>query len=169
MSPLDSIELGRFVLLDSVPANGENWFLTAKRSSACEATGWQASWASVMHNGRNGRPSRARGICCQATAATYLGRTEPITVRLLSDGTVFNDCAIQKIRSGEHGWLYAAVLLERFGAAPAPRDGREDWLRTWLPRLTRRLATQETTNTHGLCNRARADSIHCRTRRTEDC
>src|SRR6266536_6439087 len=27
LSPLDSVELGRFVLLDSVPANGESWFL----------------------------------------------------------------------------------------------------------------------------------------------
>ena len=28
LSPLDSVELGRFVLLDSVPANGGSWFLT---------------------------------------------------------------------------------------------------------------------------------------------
>ena len=27
LSPLESVELGRFVLLDSVPANGESWFL----------------------------------------------------------------------------------------------------------------------------------------------
>ena len=143
LSPLDSVELGRFVLLDSVPANGESWFLA--RAFECLRRNGLAGVVSfsdpvprttadgtIVHRGH-------AGICYQATAATYLGRTEPRTVRLLPDGTVFNDRAIQKIRSGEQGWQYAAALLERFGAAPAPREGREGWLRTWLPRLTRPL------------------------------
>jgi hypothetical protein len=79
------------------------------------------------------------GICYQATASTYLGWTEARTIRLLPDGTVLNDRAIQKIRAREQGWRYAVGLLERFGAEPAPCDGCEDWLKTWLPRLTRRL------------------------------
>jgi hypothetical protein len=47
--------------------------------------------------------------------------------------------AVQKIRSGELGWHYAAALLETFGAESMPSGDREDWLRTWLPKLTRRL------------------------------
>jgi hypothetical protein len=56
------------------------------------------------------------GICDQATSATFLGRTERRTIRLLPDGTLLNDRTIQKIRSGEQGWHYAAALLETFGA-----------------------------------------------------
>jgi len=60
-------------------------------------------------------------------------------VRLLPDGTVLNDRTIQKIRTGEQGWQYAAALLEKFGAAPAPAEKRTEWLKVWLPSLTRRL------------------------------
>ena len=65
--------------------------------------------------------------------------TELRTIRLLPDGTLLNDPTIQKIRSGEQGWHYAAALLETFGAESMPSGDREDWLRTWLPKLTRRL------------------------------
>jgi len=60
-------------------------------------------------------------------------------VRLLPDGTVLNDRAIQKIRAGERGWQYAAALLENFGAAPPSVEERTEWLASWLARLTRRL------------------------------
>ena len=60
-------------------------------------------------------------------------------MRLLPDGTVLNDRAIQKIRAGERGWQYAAALLEKFGAAPPPVEERTEWLASWLARLTRRL------------------------------
>lgn len=143
LSPLDSVELGRFVLLDSVPANGESWFLA--RSFECLRRSGFAGVVSfsdpvprtteggmVIHRGH-------LGICYQASAAVYLGRTAPRTVRLLPDGTVLNDRAIQKIRTGEQGWRYAAGLLEKFGADAAPCGRREDWLQCWLPKLTRRL------------------------------
>ena len=45
-------------------------------------------------------------------------------MRLLPDGTVLNDRAIQKIRAGEQGWQYASALLEKFGAAPPPIEDR---------------------------------------------
>jgi hypothetical protein len=143
LSPLDSVELGRFVLLDSVPANGESWFLT--RTFEClrrKGLSGVVSFSDpvprtkadgmIVHRGHV-------GICYQATSATFLGRTEARTIRLLPDGTLLNDRTIQKIRSGEQGWHYAAVLLEAFGAESMPGGDREDWLRTWLPKLTRRL------------------------------
>jgi hypothetical protein len=79
------------------------------------------------------------GICYQATSATFLGRTEPRSLRLLPDGTVLNGRALQKIRSGEQGWQYAAALLEAFGAGPPPVQERAEWLKVWLPRVTRPL------------------------------
>ncbi len=57
----------------------------------------------------------------------------------MPDGTLLNDRTIQKIRSGEQGWRYAAALLETFGAESMTSGDREDWLKTWLPKLTRRL------------------------------
>ena len=87
LSPLDSVELGRFVLLDSVPANGESWFLT--RTFEClrrKGLSGVVSFSdpvprtkadgTIVHRGHV-------GICYQATSATFLGRTEPRTIRLL--------------------------------------------------------------------------------------
>ena len=143
VSASDSVELGRFVLLDLVPANGESWFLA--RAFECLRRKGLAGVVSfsdpvprtkmdgtIIHRGHF-------GICYQATSATFLGRTEPRTLRLLPDGTVLNDRAIQKIRAGEQGCQYAAALLEKFGAAPPPVEERTEWLASWLARLTRRL------------------------------
>src|SRR5437899_12593925 len=58
------------------------------------------------------------GIAYQATGGLYLGRGTPRTLRVLPDGTVLNDRAIQKVRSQETGWRYAARCLEGFGAEP---------------------------------------------------
>ena len=136
----DSVELGRFVLLDSVPANGESWFLArvfeclrrkglAGVVSFSDPVPRSTITGAIIHRGHF-------GICYQATSATFLGRTHPRTVRLLPDGMVLNDRAIQKIRAGEQGWQYATALL---GAAPVSFEDRGDWLKVWLARLTRRL------------------------------
>lgn len=143
VSALESVELGRYVLLDTVPANGESWFLA--RAFECLRRKGLAGIVSfsdpvprtrvdgtIIHRGHF-------GICYQATSATFLGRTEPRTVHLLPDGTVLNERTIQKIRAGEQGWQYAAALLEKFGAAPPPLKDRAEWLKTWLTHLTRRL------------------------------
>src|SRR5579883_314822 len=93
----------------------------------------------AQHHHRRDHPSWTHfGICYQATSATFLGRTDPRTVHLLPDGTVLNDRTIQKVRSGEQGWQYAAALLEKFGAAPPRVEARTEWLKIWLPRVTRR-------------------------------
>ncbi len=140
LSPLESVELGRFVLLDSVPANGESWFLA--RTFECLRKDGLAGVVSfsdpVPRNAADGMVIHRGhiGTCYQATSATFLGKTVPRTIRLLPDGTVLNERTVQKIRSGERGWQYAAALLEKFGAEPASFDVLENWLETWLPRLT---------------------------------
>jgi hypothetical protein len=141
VSPLETAELGRFVLLDSVPANGESWFLArvfdrlrkeglAGVVSFSDPVPRSTADGRVIHRGHV-------GTCYQATSATFLGRTAPRTIRLLPDGTVLNDRTIQKIRAGEQGWQYAAALLEKFGGVRVPFDARAEWLQTWLPRITR--------------------------------
>jgi hypothetical protein len=108
LSPSESVELGRFVLLDHEPANGESWFLARtfeclRRKGLAGVVSFSdpvprtASDGTIVHRGHT-------GICYQAPASTYLGRTEDRTVRLLPGGTVVNDRAIQKIRAGEQGW-----------------------------------------------------------------
>src|SRR5919206_39104 len=75
----------------------------------------------------------------QALSACYLGRSAPRALRLLPDGRVIHERAIQKIRGGERGWRYAARPLEEFGASPAPSGDKTAWLNYWLERLTRKL------------------------------
>ena len=139
----DSMELGRFVLLDHVAGNGETWFL-----ARC--------FAQLRRDGVRGVvsfsdpvPRRARdgrlvfkghvGTIYQAHNGTYLGRGTARTLHLLPDGTVVSARALQKIRAGERGWRYAAAQLEAAGAPPCAGDRRR-WLTTWLPRVTTRLA-----------------------------
>lgn len=139
--PLECLaELGRFVLLDSVPGNGETWFLArcfaALRSrdlsgivSFSDPLPRRSVDGTIVHKGHV-------GTIYQAFNGIYLGRSKPRTIHFLPDGSVLNDRTIQKIRALERGWRYGTELLERFGANPLTGDPGQ-WLREWLPRLTR--------------------------------
>ncbi len=79
MSASDSVELGRFVLLDSVPANGEilaRAFECLRRKGLAGVVSFSDPVprtkmdGTIIHRGHF-------GICYQATSATFLGRTEP--------------------------------------------------------------------------------------------
>jgi hypothetical protein len=137
-----SVELGRFVLLDSVPGDGETWFLAEIfRKLRKEGLAGVVSFSdplprrtidgTIIHRGHV-------GTIYQAFNGAYLGRSAPRTLRVLPDGLVFSERAIQKIRQSERGWKYATGILERFGAAPLEGDPAE-WLGRWLPQLTRRV------------------------------
>jgi hypothetical protein len=140
---LDSVELGRFVLLDEVPGNGETWFL-GQAFRQLKKTGLRGVLAfsdpvprtmaggGVMFRGHI-------GTIYQAHNGSYLGRATPRRLRLLPDGRVLSDRAIQKIRAGEQGWRYSAQLLEQFGAAPCPERDRLAWLNKALATYTRPL------------------------------
>jgi hypothetical protein len=145
---LDAVELGRFVLLDDVPANGESWFL-ARAFAQLRALGLRGvvSFSDpVVRLNVDGAPVFPGhvGTIYQATNAVYLGRASARTLRLLPDGAVFSARAAQKIRVGERGWQYAAEQLERAGAAPVPTaaDARRVWLREQLERVTRTIRHQ---------------------------
>lgn len=136
----EAVELGRFVLLDSVGGNGETWFLgrcfeqlrpiglfgVLSFSDPCART--SASGVTVF-------PGHL-GTIYQAHNAAYLGRGTVRTLRLLPDGSVFSARTAQKIRKGERGWRHAAAQLVAHGAGQLIGDPAL-WLRTWLPRVTR--------------------------------
>jgi hypothetical protein len=142
----DAVELGRFVLLDEVPGNGESWFL-----GRCFALLRRQGLAGVVafadpcrRLNRLGVPVFGGhvGTIYQAFNGVYLGRGTPRTLALLPDGGVLSDRAQQKVRAAERGVAYAVRRLVGCGAAP-PRshDPAEltGWLRLWKGRLCRRL------------------------------
>lgn len=141
---LERAELGRIVLLDDVPGNGETWTL-ARVFDLARRNGLVAL---VSHSDPVPRTTVAGdtvfaghvGTIYQASNASYRGLTRQETRRLLPDGTVFHNRAAAKIRKRERGWRPAARELESFGATPLRDD--EDaraWLKRWLPSLTRPL------------------------------
>lgn len=140
---LPAVELGRFVLLDEVPGNGETWFL----ARAFELLHGRVRGV-VSHSdptprqtldGRVVLPGHV-GTIYQAHNARYWGRTRARWLLLLPDGSVLSERAVAKIKARHQGWKYAASQLERHGADPLAGD--EDgasWLGLWVPRLTRRV------------------------------
>ena len=129
------VELGRLVLLDDVPANGESWFL-ARCFELARHDGFEAL---VAHSDPEPR-ANADGVLVfpghlgtiyQATNAVYCGRTPARTWRLLPDGTVLSARMLSKLRLRERGWRYGVELLLEHGA-PEQRLG-EDW-RAWVTR-----------------------------------
>lgn len=149
--PLELSELSRLTLLDRIGANAESFFVARcfahlKR----EGFGGVISHADLEtrtdEKGNEVKPGHL-GIVYAALSGVYLLKTTPRTIRLLPDGQVLSERAIQKIRKRESGWRYAAAQLEAFDATPlSERTDAIRWLTTWLPQLTRRMK-------HGGCHR----------------
>lgn len=144
----EAVELGRLVLLNNVPANGESWFI-ARAFAVLRARGYTGvvSFADPVERssvaGEVVKPGHI-GVIYQATNAVYAGRATPRTLRLLPDGSVFSERTRSKIRGRERGWKYAVDQLVAAGAEP-PQDTEtaqalHTWLTTQLPRVTRPLS-----------------------------
>lgn len=140
---LERAELGRFVLLDEVPANGETWFL-GRAFEDLRAEGFRGvvsfsdPYARRALDGRLVFPGHV-GTIYQAHNAVFLGRSKPRALRLWADGTALHPRALAKLRSRERGWRYVVERLVERGASP-PQDlgeGLDAWAATWLERLTR--------------------------------
>lgn len=141
-----AVELGRFVLLDEVPGNGETWMLARCFEQLREHVVGVVSFSDpIPRTARDGRvvfPGHVGGIY-QAHNGVLLGRGARQLLRLLPDGRVFSPRAASKIRNLERGWRYCVADLEEHGAAPY--QGGEDaaaaraWLAEQLPRVTRPL------------------------------
>lgn len=137
---IEASELGRFVLLDDVPGNGETWFLArcfellrgeiAGVVSHSDPLPRRDEYGVVVFPGHI-------GTIYQAHNAVYVGRANRRTIRILPDGTVFSDMSMSKIRGLKRGWRYAVEQLRRFGAAAFDPDRRYEWLDFWRAKLTR--------------------------------
>lgn len=128
----ESLELSRFVLDDSCPANSESWFL-ARGFEMAAAAGIRGvvSFADPVPRRVAGQllfPGHI-GTIYQASNALYTGRSVARTVSLLPTGEVFNDKTKQKIRKQEKGHEAAEQRLIALGArAPSAGERPADWL-----------------------------------------
>jgi hypothetical protein len=142
--PVESVELGRFVLLDQVAGNGETWFLARcfdvlRRDglvgvlSFSDPTPRSTADGRVVHVGHIGN-------IYQAHNARYWGRGRARILKLLPDGTVLNERTIAKIRRRDRGYRPAVAMLERLGAPPlADGEDATAWLERQLAAFTRPL------------------------------
>ncbi len=138
------LELGRFILLDRVPGNGES-FLHARCREQLKKdyAGYVAFADDTPRRDTDGNLIFRGHLGChyQASNAVLIGRGTKRTLRLFNDGRVYSDRAAQKVRAAEKGWRYAARQLEEAGAPPVPEaeQERRAWLRHWRIALTRPL------------------------------
>jgi hypothetical protein len=126
--PLESTELGRFVLLDAVPGNGESWFLgrcfeLLRRAGIVGVVSFSDPKPRTTAEGQIVFGGHI-GTIYQAHNAIYLGRSTLRSYRLLPDGSVFSARAIQKVQAKEKGWRYAAERLVAWGADEPAGDLR---------------------------------------------
>lgn len=128
----ESLELGRFVLADSVPANGESWFLArvfrlAARRGVRGLVSFSDPVARRDADGRVVFPGHI-GLIYQAANAIYAGRGTPRTLLVLPDGRVLNERALAKLRALDSGHAYVEELLRRFGAPARNGANPREWL-----------------------------------------
>lgn len=117
---LAGVELGRFVLLDNVPGNGETWFL-GRCFDHLRTVGIECL---LSHSDPVPRRTAAGelvmpghvGRIYQATNAVYAGRARAQQLNLLPDGTSFSERSMSKIRCAERGWERDCMILVKHGA-----------------------------------------------------
>lgn len=134
----ESLELGRFVLLDRIPSNAETWFLArvfeyARKEGIAGIVSFSDpvprtnQYGDIIFPGHIGHIYKAKG-------AIYTGRTDPRTLFLLPDGTVLSERTLQKIRKGEQGHVAAERRLCKWGAPEKHSwETSSQWLQRALP------------------------------------
>lgn len=131
------VELGRFVLLDDVPANGETWFLArafrALRSELPEVRAVLSYSDPLPRQRADGSvltPGHV-GTIYQALNGRHVGRGAAETLWLDRDGRTVSRRALSKLKNGERGGEGVYRRLLELGA-PARRES-EDWS-AYVPR-----------------------------------
>lgn len=137
-------ELGRFVLLDSVPGNGETWFLARCFEQLRQRLIGIVSFSDpVPRTALNGEVAfRGHiGAIYQGHNAIPFGRSEGRILKIFPDGTSLHHRTETKIKARAKGWRAAVELLVGWGAKPpgGPRSDLGRWLARELPCITRRL------------------------------
>ena len=124
LDPSLGVELGRFVLVDSVPANGETWTLARAfrllRESLPEVRGIVSYCDPASRTTADGRISFGGhvGTIYRAHNATLRGRSRARKLLLTPDGCVANERGLSKLRTGESGADYVERNLRQRGASP---------------------------------------------------
>lgn len=130
----ESMELGRFALLEPEPGNAESWFLgQCFRYLAERGVRGIVSFSDPTPRlDRTGQPVFGGhiGTIYQATNFQPAGRTRTTAVTLLPDGSVLGRREEQKVVAQERGHAYVERRLYALGA-PQRQAGEEpaDWLR----------------------------------------
>ncbi|WP_448205364.1 Mom family adenine methylcarbamoylation protein [Azospirillum sp. sgz302134] len=137
-------ELGRFVLVDEVEANGESHFLARAFDllAALRDGGGAQRFRAVLSysdpvprssvDGAVTLPGHV-GVVYQASNARYVGRSEPRTHILDQAGRIISPRALTKLRKDERGAAYAYERLRVAGAPPRlPFESGRDYVRRAL-------------------------------------
>ena len=136
VAPKLGVELGRFVLEEDVPFNGETWFLRraveAMREELKDVEGIVSFSDPVPR--RNGAgvvvmPGHV-GTIYQAKNAIYRGRTNPVLHYQGESGQFASPRILSKIRTEQQGWAYASRELISLGVAPREPGERPGAWRT---------------------------------------
>jgi hypothetical protein len=156
----EALTLGRLVLLDDVPGNGESYFVARcfELLRQCGIVAVESCSDPTPRVSIDGRQEHRGHVGCvyQALNARYVGYTNPASLHLLPDGTILSNRTQGKVRKGERGRSTAFAQLERFGAEPLRRgEDPTRWLRYWRPRLTRALRHQGNHRYTWILNRRR--------------
>lgn len=136
----ECVDLGRFVLLDDVPANGETWFL-ARCFDALRRDGFVSVVSFSDPAPRKTKTGHVVfgghvGTIYQAHNAIYMGRSKSERKWLLPCGRVLSARGLSKVRNDERGGRDTKLALQAAGAPElAPDADAKAWLSTWLPRV----------------------------------
>ncbi len=137
--PNDSVELGRFVLLDHLKANAESYFIRRcnellKRENICGVVAFSDPIRRTLPDGTTICPGHI-GSIYQSASALFLGKSAPKTLHIFNDdGSALDPRTLSKIRNRESGFDYACNKLREKGADEPWADSKA-WLNHWLQKL----------------------------------
>ncbi|MBA4281681.1 hypothetical protein [Ralstonia sp.] len=120
----EGVELGRLVLEDSVPANGESFFVTRANRLVREqlptvraVLSYSDPVERVSDDGRVVKKGHV-GVVYRSISAAYFGRSSARTLILNAHGHVLSERSLSKLRNGESGAAGAYRTLLAAGAPP---------------------------------------------------
>ncbi len=122
LTPREGVELGRFVLDDTLAANAESWAIARMnrllKQALPDVTGVIAYCDPIERRDVCGQLVKRGhiGTIYRATNAAYRGRSSSRTLWLTPAGESVTDRLLSKIRLGEQGEAYAMNRLRAAGA-----------------------------------------------------
>lgn len=144
LTPDEGVELGRFVLLDDVPGNGETWFLArafkllkVAKPEMRAVLSYSDPVPRRTDDGAVVMPGHV-GTIYQAHNGVYAGRSSARTLILDRHGRVLSARTLSKIRREERGVEYAlAQLREASGITRARHEPLPDYVTRATAQLRR--------------------------------